>query len=69
MERERRGSKEFLFPDDNLFRRKRASIDLGPIESDDDEIAPFEVEIENFNLIRKMFHFNHDFFLFFFCSL
>lgn len=49
MERERRDSKEFLFPDDNLFRRKRASIDHGPMNgSDDDDIVPFEVEIENF---------------------
>ena len=45
MERERRDSKEFSFPDDYPFRRKRASIDHG---SDDDDVVPFEVEIENF---------------------
>lgn len=43
MEKELNGSKEFLYPDDNLLHRRRQSADYSATQSEDDEIGPFEV--------------------------
>lgn len=46
MEKERRGSKEFSFSEENLLHRRRpsASGDVhSGTQSEDDEIVPFEV--------------------------
>lgn len=45
MEKERRDSKEFLFPDENLLQRRRpsAAADNSATQSEDDESVSFEV--------------------------
>ena len=42
MEKDRRDSKEFLFPDENLFRRRK-SADQSATQSEDEEFSLFEV--------------------------
>jgi hypothetical protein len=46
MEQERKESKEFLFPDDNLLHRRRPSApmtDYSATQSEDDDSYTFEV--------------------------
>lgn len=56
-EKQRRDSKEFLFPDDNLLHKRRPSAhDHSATQSEDDESAGlFEVNREKLQLIS--FHF------------
>lgn len=56
-ERQRRDSKEFLFPDDNLLHKRRPSAhDQSGTQSEDDEsVGSFEVNREKLQLIS--FHF------------
>lgn len=51
MEKERRDSKEFSFPDDNLLHRRRQSNDVhSATQSEDDESVSFEVSVHFRNL-------------------
>ena len=57
-EKQRRDSKEFLFPDDNLLHKRRPSahVDHSATQSEDDESAgSFEVNRKKLQLIS--FHF------------
>lgn len=56
-EKQRRDSKEFLFPDDNLLHKRRPSAhDQSGTQSEDDESASlFEVNREKLQLISFYF--------------
>lgn len=47
MEKERRDSKEFSFPDDNLLHRRRQSDVQSATQSEDDESVSFEVSFSS----------------------
>lgn len=47
MEKEKNDSKEFLFPDENLLKKRRPSaqsVDHSATQSEDDDSSGFEVE-------------------------
>lgn len=44
MEKDRRDSKEFVFPDENLLHRTRPSADHSATQSEDDDAPEFEVK-------------------------
>lgn len=48
MAKERRDSKEFHFPDDNLLKRRPSAGDHSATQSEDDESVGFEVRVGAF---------------------
>lgn len=46
---ERRDSKEFLFPDENLLHRRRASADYDAPQSEDDDRKQYEVRVNHWS--------------------
>jgi hypothetical protein len=56
MDKERRGSKDFLFPDENLLHRRRQSADYhnpSASQSEDEDSVGFEVKEIQFNMTQS----------------